>query len=396
MLSFKSSQFFELNKSSSFQVPTPVLTDCLYLSTETGGRKFTVLGDFPRRVRLGEVMLRDGDFKVFSPINGIANFDSSKNTIVLRIDGSLNLKSEFQKKEYAYLELKTKLEELGIVTLDFGTSPFHHLLDKFKGKDGSSIIFAPFTQENFLDYKSKILEKFNIEFQAFKANLIKLFPKSKVMDFLTEKKAVDEYAYPDGNPRYFLYKYCHFPLLAEIPEEDILYIGPETLFHLLHALYYNFPFHERLVSVTIINQKGLLEGDTRVYRIKNGTNLKEFLSMIREKYGYRFFTINSFFDKQPVYEIGADFIYDIYRHHSLIVCEEMFSKDEESVCIDCNDCSYFCPVDANPRALLDKNKSNFDKNICLQCGLCSVFCPAHIDFSNKIMEIKEGAKFAIS
>jgi ferredoxin len=396
VLFFKSSQFFELNRSSSFQVPTPVLTDTIYLSVETAGRKYTVLGDFPRRVSIGEVLLRDQDFKVFSPINGIAHFDLSINAILLRIDGQLNTKPEFQKKEYTFLEMKTRLNELGVVTLDYPSLPFFSLLETFKSKEKSQIIFAPFTQENFLDYKGKILEKLSVEFQAFKSNLKKILPKSTILDFLTEKKEIESYSYPDGNPKYFLYKYCNQPLYSEIPKEDILYIGPETLYHLLYALYYSIPFHERLLSITVINHKGLLEGETRVYRVKNGTNLKEFLSLIKEKYGYRFFTINSFYDKQPVYEIGADFIFDIYRHHSIIVCEQIISKDQESVCIDCNDCSYFCPVDANPRALLDKDKSLFDKSICIQCGLCSVFCPAHIDFSNKILEEKEGAKFAIS
>lgn len=392
----KSSQFFELNKKTSLQVPTPVLTSSLCLPLEAGGRSFFALGDFPRRVSIGDLLLKSGDLKVFSPINGIVSFDSSRNSLFLRIDGNLFPKFEFQKREYTFLELKTKLEEKGVVTFDFPVMPFYKLLEIFRGEEGSLIVLAPLTKENFLNYKSKILEKLNVELQFFKSTLIKLFPKSQVLDFLTEQSPLIETTYPNGNPKYFLYKYCNQPLFSEIPTEKILYIGPETLYHILYALYYDIPFHERLLTITVINRRGLLEGETKVYKIKNGTNLSEFLSLIREKYNYRFFTINSFFEKQPVYEIGSDFIFDIYRHHALIICEEIFYKDQESICIDCNDCSYFCPVDANPRALLDKDKSLFQKDICLECGLCSVFCPAHIDFSTKISSLKEEMSFAIS
>jgi Na+-translocating ferredoxin:NAD+ oxidoreductase RnfC subunit len=74
----------------------------------------------------------------------------------------------------------------------------------------------------------------------------------------------------------------------------------------------------------------------------------------------------------------------------------LYGGDEEGICIDCNDCSYYCPVQADPRILLEKNKSTFKKDICIDCGICSVFCPAHIDFTVKIADIKRGLEIAIT
>ncbi|MCB1178984.1 MAG: hypothetical protein KDK36_15470 [Leptospiraceae bacterium] len=396
MLSFKTTQLFELHRKSSFQVPTPVLTDNIVLPVETYGKKFNIVGDFPRRVEIGEVLLKNGDFKVLSPVNGIVHHDKEFFTLNLRIDGELNYKPNFEKKDFTFLELKEKLDSKGTISLDFPTIPLSKLLDVFTASEGSKVVLAPFTSENFIDYRERILQKFRVEYDAFKSTISKIFNKSEIIDFILDKKDIDFYAYPEGKARYFLYKYCDEPMMGEVPAERILYLGPETIYHALLALYYNMPFHERYISVTIINKKGLLEGESKIYTIKNGTNLTHFLELIREEYGYKYFTINSFYEKQPVYEIGADFIFDIYKHYALIICEEMLSSKAEMICIDCNDCSYFCPVSANPRALLDKDNSDFNKEICIDCGLCSVFCPSKIDFASKILNVKGEIPFAIS
>jgi Pyruvate/2-oxoacid:ferredoxin oxidoreductase delta subunit len=394
LLSFRSSQFFQLNKKTSFQVPVPILTPDLVINGNYFGSKLLAFGDFPRRVSIGEILFKDDKNKILSPVNGIISKEGEENSVHLRIDGELNYRAKFEKKEFTYLELKNKLEALAIVSLDFPNLRLIDQLDLFNASEDSIVIYAPYTKENFLDYHGKILEHNKPEFDALKQNLGKIFSKSKTLDFMSTEKL--EYSYPDGSPRYFLYKHCDMNIHGEFPFEKILYLGPETIYYLIQALYFNVPFQERFLSVTIINRKGLLEGDTKVYRVKNGTNLFEFLQMIRDTYKYKYYTINSFYDKQPVYEIGSDFIFDIYRHHALIICEEMYRESEEDSCIECNDCSYFCPVSANPRVLLENNKSSFRKDICLECGLCSVFCPSHIDFSVKISEFNKEIPFAIS
>ncbi|MDX1960625.1 MAG: hypothetical protein SFU98_18785 [Leptospiraceae bacterium] len=392
MLAFRSSQFFELNRKTSFHVPVPILTDTLKISSSYYGKKLTENGSFPRRVVIGEALFLDNKDKILSPVNGIATKEGE--TIQLRIDGELNFRARFEKKEFTFLEMKTKLDSLGIVSLDFSGYLLSDLLEKFKANEDSMIVFAPFTRENFLDYHGRILAHHKTELESLKSSLKKFFSKAKVMDYLSTDKP--EYSYPQGTPKFFLNKYCGVNIESEFPIEKVLYLGPETIYYMIQALFYNVPFQERFLSVTIINKKGFLEGETKVYRVKNGTNLFEFLNQIKQTYGYKYYTINSFYDSQPVYEIGSDFIFDIYRHHAIIICEKIYNESEEGVCIDCNDCSYFCPVNANPRVLLEKNKSGFKKDLCLECGLCSVFCPAHIDFSVKIFDVKKEKLDAIS
>jgi Na+-translocating ferredoxin:NAD+ oxidoreductase RnfC subunit len=147
-------------------------------------------------------------------------------------------------------------------------------------------------------------------------------------------------------------------------------------------LYYNSPFHERLVSVNILNKKGKFEGDTKYFNIKNGTNLGNFLQYFKNKYKY--FTINSLYNKQPALEIGEDFIFNIYNHSSFYICETKNSSVTEGICIDCGDCNYYCPVNANPKSLLNININDFKKDLCVNCGICTVFCPANIDFQFRI------------
>ncbi|MCX7999790.1 MAG: 4Fe-4S dicluster domain-containing protein, partial [Leptospiraceae bacterium] len=80
---------------------------------------------------------------------------------------------------------------------------------------------------------------------------------------------------------------------------------------------------------------------------------------------------------------------------SFIICEEIITSHER-ICIDCNDCNYFCPVQANPKELLNRNKSSFLAEKCIECGLCSVFCPSHIDFARRIRELKEELRLALT
>ncbi len=397
MLLPKSSQVFKLNKKSTFQVPTPVLTDSISIHLELHGKSLSPVGNFPRRVEIGESILQYEEFQVLSPVDGIAELQPNVK-IQIRLDGRLNSPTEYNLREFSFHEICDKLKKLGVVSLDFNSTPsIYKMLQNFQDDKDAIIVFAPFTENNFIPFRNKIVERYKSELQTFIENLRKLFPKSKLYDFLVNLWEFKNYTYPHGNPYYFLNKYCNKPLHTPIPSNKILYLGPETVYHILQALYHSLPFTERLVSIHIINQNGFLEGENRVYKIKNGTNLNVFLSIIREKYGYKYFTVNSFFEKYPVYEIGAELIFDIYSYSSFIICESLVRDKRETICIDCNDCNYFCPVYANPRALLDKDKSFFLSKQCIECGLCSVFCPSHIDFSTRIKEFKqEEHKFAFS
>lgn len=390
MATYKTSQFFKIKSSTDLRVPVPSLSE-LTIHADFYGRSLTPVGEFPRRVSIGDIIFQDDSARVLSPANGIANYFPNTSTVRFTIDGELNFKPVAFNGNYSLEQMKQKLDANGIVSLDFPGQTLSTLLSSLIPDRESFILFVPFTKENLIDYRSKIFEVYKTELDLFKKNLKTIFPNVNVIDFLTEKKM--NYIYPEGSPRYFLHKYVGIDIQKDFPKDRFLYLGPETIYHLIRSLYFSIPFYERYVSVNIINQSGTLEGETKAFLLKNGLNLSDFLNTFQTKYKY--FTVNSFYDKQPVYEIGTDFIFDIYRHHSVIICDRIHFEKSEKSCTDCNDCSYYCPVGANPRAILDKNKSGFNSSVCLDCGICSLLCPSHIDLSTRIVEIKQGASFVI-
>ncbi len=343
-------------------------------------------GDFPRRVEIGEILFNNSKSKVLSPINGIAYHDSNQSFISLRIDGELNFKPRYERTEFSLLELKNKLNQLGIISLDFENQPLADLLDEFKGSKDTHIVLAPIISEGTYDYKQLLISKFKPELETFKKNLEKSFPNTKILDFLNDKKT--DYNYPDGIYKFFLKKYCGIELTNIPDHKKVLYLGPETIYHLLQGIYYNIPFHERIVGIGLLNKRGKLEGETKYFKIKNGTNLTEFFKNFSSNYNYKYITVNSLYKKKEVFDIGKEFIYNIYKYNYFYICETKSTNNSENLCIECGDCNYYCPVDANPRSLLDKDILNFDKNSCLECGLCTVFCPANIDFQTRIKSIK--------
>ncbi len=386
MFSLKPSQVFEKIKKTKVQVHSPALTSSFLIFSEFDSQTLKPSGSFPRRVEIGEVLYSNADTKILCPINGIAYLDPDQKKISLKLDGELNFKSKYEKKDFSLLELKEKLNHLGIVSLDFDNEPFSFLIDEFKGSKDTNIIFAPIVAEGTYDYKQLLLTKFKPELDAFKRNLEKSFPNTKILDFLTDKKI--EYNYPEGLYKLFLKKYCNITTNNPKDFKEILYIGPETLYHILQGIYYNIPFHSRIVGIGILNKGGKLEGETIFYNIKNGTNLSDFFKSFQINYNYKYVTVNSLYKKEEVIEIGQDFIFNIYKYNYFYLCETKSNNSSESLCIECGDCDYYCPVDANPRVLLNKDPSRFLKTDCLECGLCSVFCPSHIDFQTRIRNHK--------
>lgn len=390
MATYKTSQFFKIKSSTDLRVPVPSLSE-LTLYSEFHGKKLSVVGDFPRRLNIGDTIFEDNSIKVISPVNGIANYFPSTSSVKFTIDGELNFRPTEYNGDYSLQSIQDKIKKSGLVSLDFPGQSLAALFASLIPDRDSFILFSPFTKENLIDYKSKVFELYKNELIKLKKNIASIFPNVNTIDFLTEKKI--NYSYPEGNPRYFLHKYVGIDMAKDFPHSRFLYLGPETIYHLIRALYWNVPFHERYVSVNIINQSGTLEGETKAFLLKNGINLADFLNSFQTKYKY--FTVNSFYDKQPVYEIGTEFIFDIYKHHSVIICDRIHFEKSEKFCTDCNDCSYYCPVSANPRAILERDKSAFNSSVCLECGICSLLCPAHIDLSTRINEVKQGVSFVI-
>ncbi|MCB1160639.1 MAG: hypothetical protein KDK45_24275, partial [Leptospiraceae bacterium] len=220
----------------------------------------------------------------------------------------------------------------------------------------------------------------------FKENLLLIAPQARFEDYISGKEL--RFQYPASSPRYFLYRYTDSTLLDEKTVlENTLFLGAETLYHVLRSLYLNIPFVERHVSFFIQESSGQIQSINQKCSLKNGWNLKEFLHQFKENFSY--FTLNSFYHPTEIFKVGEEFRFDIYSHNSFIICQDIQEKNFEKVCIDCDDCTLLCPVHANPRGIFDKQASSFQHTTCIECGICSFICPAHIDFSERISKIKK-------
>ena len=70
--------------------------------------------------------------------------------------------------------------------------------------------------------------------------------------------------------------------------------------------------------------------------------------------------------------------------------ESLFFVENEiipSECINCGKCVEVCPLNCNPKWLLDHQNNRYVKN-CSECGLCNFICPANIDLKGIIRRNK--------
>lgn len=373
--------------------PVPSLNNRLHISSKHREKRLTLRGDYPRRVEIGDVLMGDEHIRKVSPVNGVAHYEPETDSVTLIQDGAFHARTAKRtNKIQSRKELQTILLDAGLEYFDYPGQPIHslfHLLDNGKARQ---VILSPFSLQNFIDYRTILQKDYNEPIQMFKQTLISLYPEIEISDFIQDNHF--KYEYPAGNPRYFLYRYCQFPLEQNPADHGKIYLGAETLYHILRAIYENIPFYQRHITIFIKNHLGELEGEPRHIALRNGMNLKDFFFQYRET--HKFYTINSFYNQNPVFKIDSDFTLDIYEQEAFIICDDISSASREKICIDCNHCSSYCPVDANPRGILDKQQKSFLHNICLECGICTLFCPAHINFFERIKSIKKEKNHVLS
>lgn len=333
-------------------------------------KPLSLVSEFPRRVLIGDILLEDEFSKVLSSINGIASLDDNED-IILSQDGNLKFQSKKELSQFGKTEFLNKLQQFALTSLDFSNKSLSEIFKTFKS-DGK-IVLSPFTRENFISYKDLVFQDYKDEFVFLKTHLEKLFPDSTILDFFSDKMDSN---YPIGIPEYFINKKL-FIQENKFPHNKILYLGGETIYHLIRTLYYNIPFHERLIQFLFIEENGIRK---EAKWLKNGTKLD--FSEFAES--FPFFSLNCFYKSNEIFNTSENFILDIYTSYSFIFSVKSSADTLEQECIDCNECSYFCPTNLDPRQLLFRDKSKFLVNQCVECGICSVICPSKIDLRSKI------------
>ena len=146
MATYKTSQFFKIKSSTDLRVPVPSLSE-LTLYGEFHGKKLSVVGDYPRRLNIGDVVFQDNSIKVLSPVNGIANYFPSTSSVKFSIDGELNFRPTESNGKYTLQTIQEKIINSGLVSLDFPGQSLASLFASLISDRDSFIIFSPFTKE---------------------------------------------------------------------------------------------------------------------------------------------------------------------------------------------------------------------------------------------------------
>lgn len=349
-------------------------------------------GNYPKQVQIGDVLFSSEFLNILSPVSGFASASEDKqDTIVVSMNGSFLPKENPSKETFSLKTLKEKILGHGNSSLDFSNKTLIHCLNEFSGKEDSLIVFSPFTKDNCIDFREKILSEYSEEFELIKKNFSEIFPKSKVIDFVTGKKR--KFHYPAGTPLYFLYKFAGIQKTANFPHENVLFFGSETLYYLLRSLYFGIPFYERMISVNLLGKNGKLKMLKKPVLLRNGQNTGFITKDFEKKFAS--FSLNSHFDLPEYFQSSEDYYLNIYTDYSMtLIAKEPVNK-KEFPCIECNDCSLFCPLNLEPRTILDDGNKDFQSRFCIECGICTVFCPSGINFRKKITDLKR-ADYAIA
>lgn len=346
-------------------------------------RDALLLKDFPVRVKVGDHLYKQNSGIVISPVNGIASLEHGDEGSKIRIvqDGGFVGSKPWTPRTLEEAEVWESMDRLGLVSLDFpDLSLSSYLRSK---KNAKYVILSPFTKTQEVDYLSELSS--NPECHAgFLGFLRTQFPNAKIRDYISELKSpLKTYAYPWGIPEYFSFR---TEKIAFSKFEEVLYIGPETLYNLYRGLFADFPFIEREIGLYFLGKNGGVRKSASTIRIRNGQSLK----FLFEEYetAYPFFTVNSFYDKNTVRDVQKGFYWDIRQYYSLVLLSRHESDRKEFPCVECGECSLNCPTKANPMALVS-SFGNFQAGLCMECGICSFLCPSSIPLRERILNWKE-------
>ena len=347
------------------------LDDDLFIQAREGMLPF---GEFPRRVSQGEPVLHRGNCKILSPVNGIAR--NNPQGISISIDGNLQQKKNPENRDFSFGEILEKMEKYAVVSLDFPCKTLADYFQQAKEKD-FDLVISPFSASGQINFAELIQTEFLHEFNQFKVNLMTVFRNSAFSDFLGPGKL--RYKHPDGIAEYFIKSYTQYD------PQKTLFLGAETVYYLLRALYQNIPFYQRYITVQFVTETGRLKTGEEIYLLLNGQSLSFLKSKIPDRYKY--FTTNSIYDRNKKHDRNELFFIDILKHHSLLFFPE--EKTHFSGCLDCMECNYLCPTNSFPYSLV-RSLDMFSLERCIDCGICTVHCPGNIDISKKIQETRNG------
>lgn len=318
-------------------------------------------GEYPRRVEQYEILCQYNDFCIRAPLSGIANVDDTLSfpSFTLKISGKnqiLNLYSK-DKKKTNFLNIKS-VEEFKkfLDTFSLYSFEFKNLLSNLFF-DKKKIIFSLY--DSYIpSFWNSIFSIYIDELKIFSDWFSKTFDGFYIEYFPNLSKFSQSYK---KNLYEFHYKY----LFHKQKSEKYYVFSPSTLLALLRALYFEEPFTKNIMIL-----RNYSSNEDNIFLFYNGTPFSEIISQFQFLHNF------SFEKKIEINEANYDIFNDYYYYY----------KDENNkfnYCSGCFICNNFCPVNANPMALVE-NKNFFKKELCILCGLCEELCESNLPLLEKI------------
>ena len=130
------------------------------------------------------------------------------------------------------------------------------------------------------------------------------------------------------------------------------------------------PYLEKYITIT-----GDAVSPKEVVHVKKGTLLSEVF-------------MNSFDFTMPRVDVYLNGYIKgkIIKTLSVVVDDQVdgvfITKEKDKTrkaCINCGLCTKYCPMNINPKYVLDKKDNEKYKDKCINCGLCNYICPSNID-----------------
>ncbi|MCC5816472.1 MAG: hypothetical protein JJT78_17105 [Leptospira sp.] len=347
-----------------------------------------LVGEFPRRVFMGDCLAFLNDRKILSPANGIVIFETNEDKNYLKItqDGGLEPPHEFQDVTADQNYFFNLLDKNGIFSLDFEDTPLVNYLKNFWTTDNSELILSPFSKWNSPNFQNLVNKDYHKEWELLLVLLEKIFPGKKIHNYWSHKNL--KFAYPSGTPDYFSDRIAGFSILGKEPKDlgRIFYLGSETIWHLIRGLYYDLPFTRRHLSVYCVDKQGRMDGRERHFLLSNGQSF-QFLKGIFAK-EYEYYSLDHFYNPSNILSKNEEHYFDIFENSSVVFYMSSPKKHSPLPCTECNECNINCPTSANPMGLI-AGMEEFEPKLCIHCGLCNLYCPSGIDLREKIMSFQE-------
>ncbi|TGK99748.1 oxidoreductase [Leptospira levettii] len=345
-----------------------------------------ITDSYPTRVTHGQVMLSHNGTKVLAPVNGVATLTADQKFFQIKQDGSWSTSSKYQFQSYDFSSLINAFDEGALASLDINEMPLKDYFLKFKSNPSFQIVLSPFSRYQHLDFEEMILTSMKEAYSSFIELLKTTFPKIEVKNFFEIPTL--KYEHPNGIPEYFLHKQFHWDVKKakkSLQSNEILYLGAETIYHILRKLYFGEPFTKRHLAVFLVDRKGRMDLEPRQFFLTNGQSLAFIPSNLDKR--YKIVSFDTVFEAIQPMDVNSLGYFNIYEHYSITLYEKLPAVRKEFSCIDCLECNQYCPTQANPFQLIKGKNEEFDKDKCVTCGICTVYCPAGIDIRKRIEEV---------